>query len=87
MIKKTAFTFPHFTKVAGAELLDERDLRARYLVLVPRGVFQGVVLGVGARLDPGRRARQLTAEPLALGRGVAGHEVLQYSIALVHRFI
>ena len=69
-------TFPDLAEVAGAELPDERDLGARDLVLVARGVLEGVVLGVGARLHPRRRPRQLAAQPLALRRRVAGHKVL-----------
>ena len=69
-------TFPDLSEVAGAELPDEGDLGARDLVLVARGVLEGVVLGVGARLHPRRRPRQLAAQTLALGRRVAGHQVL-----------
>ena len=49
------YTFPNFSEVSGTQLLDEGDLAPGYLVLVPRGVLQGVTPrllrgGTGTRL-------------------------------------
>ena len=70
------YTFPNFSEVSGTQLLDEGDLAPGYLVLVPRGVLEGVALALPG-LGLGAGLGQLAAEALAVGRLVARYQILQ----------